>query len=115
MRAKSTWLKLLAVPLTLCLGVMAHRWWYADSETVVMLGTHKLVMSPAKCRDPQSGKVYGDDHSAGLYCANGYEVSLTDNRLIVNAESYGTLEPGDEIAVVNGEVRINGLRRLPRR
>ncbi len=80
-----------------------------------MLGTHRLVMSPAKCHNPDPGKVFGDDHAAGFYCGNGLEVSLSDNDLVVNAESYGTLRPGDEIAIVNGEVRINGLRRLPGR
>jgi hypothetical protein len=115
MRVKSIWLKLLAVSLTLYLGVMAHRWWHYGSQTVVMLGTHRLVMSPAKCHDPEPGKMFGDDHAAGFYCGRGLEVSLTDNRLVVNAESYGALEPGDEIAIVNGEVRINGVRRPPGR
>ena len=116
MRAKSTWMKLLAIPLTLCLVMVAHRLWYSSSESVVMLGTHRLVMSPAKCRDPKPGEVFGDDHSAGFYCPNGgLVVILADNSLSVNTESYGTLEPGGEIAIINGEVYINGSRRLPGR
>ena len=83
-----------------------------------MLGTHKLVIAPARCGNLKPGAVVGNDHSAGLYCGNiirSIEVSLTDNNLVVNANSYGALKPGDEIAVVKGEVRINGVRRLPGR
>jgi hypothetical protein len=83
-----------------------------------MLGTHRLVISPARCGKSEPGAVFGSDHSAGLYCGNNIrsiEVSLTDNNLVVNAEPYGALEPGDEIAIVYGEVRVNGTRRMPGR
>ena len=116
MRAKSTWLKLLAIPLILCLGMVAHRLWYSGSEYVAMLGTHRLVISPAKCHDlnPDEVEVLGDDHSAGYHCPKGgLKVILDDNNLAVNYESYGALESGDEIAIMYGEVYINGSRRMP--
>jgi hypothetical protein len=116
MRAKSTSLKLLAIPLILCLGMVAYRLWYSGSEYVAMLGTHRLVISPAKCHDltPDEVEVLGDDHSAGYHCPKGgVKVILDDNNLAVNYESYGALEPGDEIAIMYGEVYINGSRRMP--
>ena len=97
-------MKILGLILTLFAGC-------APSDNEKMLGSHHVKIIPGSITTSSSQMTTDSGDSAGTR----YEFSSGDTQLVINSEelmvndqTYGTLNPGDSIEVDHGRVLVNG-------